>query len=321
MNDVNKYIREQIVTAIGSIAPVYHEHNPNEDEDLFIILSQQTEEDRSNKARFGTRGSILIDIVHIDEGITYDTVDDVAGQVLDAILPAPGAMLGDAINVKRASSTNLTLPSAGRNVMRRLIRLEYTMIGGGQASSGGVGGMVNYTAVTYDTGVLTFTGGNDVGELELYQESFLGWTLVITLSAGQRTLNFALNAGTNVFKWRKKSGSTFTDYVQQDVMVVNAGPRSLRLYPVAGGEDYFTFPLGVASQRTTDGISWTYENIGTANNAEEYKTMWNADPDNAILGQISTYVYKVFTPLEYWAFTIVPNDYQPYPNFFRGYPI
>jgi hypothetical protein len=127
MVDINKYIREQIVTAIGTIAPVYHEHNPNETEDLFIILSQQTEDDISNKAKFGTRGSILIDVVHINEGITYDTVDTISGQVLNAILPTPVSKLGNAINLKRVSSTNLTLPSAGRNVMRRLIRLEYSI--------------------------------------------------------------------------------------------------------------------------------------------------------------------------------------------------
>lgn len=133
MIDVNKKVREAIMTALSAY-DVYHEVNPNESETQYILLNTQTEEDASNKARFTTVGTILLDIVHISSGVTYDTVDTTASAVMNILQPTPqttgltspaGLQI---LNVKKLSSNSLTLKAAGRNVMRRILRYQYTVV-------------------------------------------------------------------------------------------------------------------------------------------------------------------------------------------------
>lgn len=139
MIDVNKVIREQIISALsgvtyeGQAVPLYHEQNPNENESLYIILSTQTEADNSNKCRFSKICTLLLDIVHRVDGCTYDAVDTVANSVLSTLQPTPQssgvastAQLDIAL-LKRISSTTLTLPAATGNLMRRLLRYQFTV--------------------------------------------------------------------------------------------------------------------------------------------------------------------------------------------------
>jgi hypothetical protein len=132
MIDVNKAVREAIMTALADY-DVYHEHNPDELKTEYILLTTQTETDNSNKARFVTKGTILIDIVHITDGVTYDSVDVTAGEVMEIMQPTTttNGLINPSgltiLNVKKLSSTPLTLIAAGRNVMRRILRYEYTV--------------------------------------------------------------------------------------------------------------------------------------------------------------------------------------------------
>lgn len=138
MIDVNKKVRESIMTALDEtityddVIPCYHEINPNENETLYIILNTQTEEDNSNKSAFVTTGTILIDVVHNSgQNVTYDVVDTVAGEIMEILQPTvkthgltnPTGLT--IVNVRRLSSTYLTINDSSGNVMRRLLRYEY----------------------------------------------------------------------------------------------------------------------------------------------------------------------------------------------------
>lgn len=141
MIDVNKSVREAFMQALdgtvisdGVPVPAYHEENPNESEDVYIILNQQTEEDSSNKGQFVTVGTILIDVVHRTDGYTYDVVDEVANGIFTILQPTPqthgltappGVQL---YGVRRLSSTPLTIGEDSTNYMRRVIRYEYRAV-------------------------------------------------------------------------------------------------------------------------------------------------------------------------------------------------
>lgn len=138
MIDINKPLREAFMAALDETItydstdiPAYHDQNPNEDENIYIILNTQTEEDISNKAKFFTTGTLLVDVVHKTDGITYDVVDTIAGEIMNILQPTPQTNgLTDPsglqiINLRKLSSTPLTIPSPEGNVMRRLLRYEY----------------------------------------------------------------------------------------------------------------------------------------------------------------------------------------------------
>lgn len=137
MIDVNKAVRTAFMTALdetitvdGVPVPAYHEENPNEEETLYIIMNSQTEEDNSNKGAFETIGTILIDVVQKTDGVTYDTVDDVAGSIMNLLQPTPQSHgLTDPSglqvwNLRKLSSQTLTFSSEEGNIMRRLLRYE-----------------------------------------------------------------------------------------------------------------------------------------------------------------------------------------------------
>jgi hypothetical protein len=140
MIDVNKVVREQFIGALdgliydGDPVPVYHEMNPNEDETLYIILNTQTEADSSTKASFDTTCTLLLDIVHRTDGCTYDVVDTVANSVLTTLQPTPqtsGVASTNELqiaNLKRISSNTLMISDRPLNVMRRLLRYQFTVI-------------------------------------------------------------------------------------------------------------------------------------------------------------------------------------------------
>jgi hypothetical protein len=127
-----KEVREAIVTALSGLGNVYHEINPNESESTYIIISGQEDFDTSNKAKFVKRGTVLIDIVHKMDGYSYDVVDELADDVIAIMQPTINTngltVTGyTVLNLKLAASNHLSLPSAGRNVMRRILRYEYSI--------------------------------------------------------------------------------------------------------------------------------------------------------------------------------------------------
>lgn len=141
MIDINTPIRTAIRTALqgyvtyaATTVNVYSEQN-FQDESLFILLTTQTEADDSDKTKHNTKATIVIDIVHeAVQGVTYDVVDNVAGQVMGLMQPSrtttgltnPTGL--QILNLKRLSSNTLTIPNADKNIMRRLLRYEMTII-------------------------------------------------------------------------------------------------------------------------------------------------------------------------------------------------
>lgn len=184
--------------------------------------------------------------------------------------------------------------------------------------------MENFTDFVFDGTLelptLTFSGGNLLGETEVY----ITGRSVTVMPAGQFILYTQLPLGVTTVTWRKKCGSIFTSFNTKNITVTTLPPRLLRLYPVPGTvqnpEALFTFPLKVANQRLVGG-QIVYSDIGLATTGQEYKDIWNADTENAKLGTITTFQFYQFSTVSFWAFTIVPNAGQEYPNYFRGYPI
>lgn len=123
------------VTVSATPIPVYSDFNPNENEDKYILLSTQTEADIRNKKKFITDGTILIDIVHIQQAgaLEKDTLDTMAGQIENIVDPtissnglsAPSGV--QFLNIKKLSTNDITLPSANNTVVRRLIRYQLTV--------------------------------------------------------------------------------------------------------------------------------------------------------------------------------------------------
>ena len=139
MRDINLAIRQAFYQALntnvsfdGNDVKIYTSFNPNTGENLYIVLTTQTGEDVSTKSSFDTFATILIDIVHKqDRGFAeFDTVDDVAGQVLDIVQPTRSTHISspDAdlqfLNVKKQSSNTLSQTTDTNNICRRLLRFS-----------------------------------------------------------------------------------------------------------------------------------------------------------------------------------------------------
>lgn len=181
------------------------------------------------------------------------------------------------------------------------------------------GTLANHTAINYTIGQLQFSGGSPTGETEVYINDVLYYTLPDSVSVW----NILFAAGTYQVKWRKKQGETFTEFATQELVVVNSGQRNLRLYPVPGTvadqEALFTFPMQVAQD--TPGLVHTFSPLDTAADAQEYMDIWNANSANSLLGQIVSFEYYDSPTLKFWSFLFTPNDNQPLPDYFRGYPL
>lgn len=139
IGDINTPVRTAIRTALqgnvtynAAVVNVYSEQN-FQDEDLFILLTTQTETDESDKTYENKRATIIIDVVHeVSAGVTFDVVDNVAGQIMAIMQPSrtttitiPGLQV---LNLKRLSSNTLNIPNADKNIMRRLLRYEMILI-------------------------------------------------------------------------------------------------------------------------------------------------------------------------------------------------
>jgi hypothetical protein len=139
MRDINLAIRQGFFSALdgnisydGNDVNIYSEINPNTGENLYIVLTTQTEEDTSTKSSFDTFATILVDIVHKQNRgtATWDVVDNVAGQVLDLIQPTVGSFISspDAnlqfVNVKKQSSNTLSQTTDAEQICRRLLRFS-----------------------------------------------------------------------------------------------------------------------------------------------------------------------------------------------------
>jgi hypothetical protein len=140
MKDTGTVVATAFVTALdgnltydGGNVPVYAEINPNK-ENYYCILSTQTEEADNNKKSFNTECTILVDVVARETGVSYDSANNIAGQVKNIICPTRGSSIvsGDNsfqfVNVKFLSSNQLMIPNGNENLMRRLLRFQLTVL-------------------------------------------------------------------------------------------------------------------------------------------------------------------------------------------------
>lgn len=138
MIDVNKKVREAIVSVIdGAVeynttpVPCYDGNNPNEADTLYIILHTQTGENNSNKGANEIIGTMLIDVVHLTDGSTFDVVDDVCDgikQLLEPTVTSHGLAQPAGLQIWNfiwLSDEEQPFYADEGNVMRRLMRYEY----------------------------------------------------------------------------------------------------------------------------------------------------------------------------------------------------
>ncbi|HEU4903164.1 MAG TPA: hypothetical protein VFT06_10235 [Flavisolibacter sp.] len=138
MIDVNKQVRTAIVSLLdgavtidGVPVPCYHWQNPAESDELYIVLHTQTGENNSNMAANEVIGTIMIDVVHLTDGSTFDTVDTVCNAVktlLEPTVTGIGITDPDGLQVWNfiwLSDNEQPFYSESGNVMRRLMRYEY----------------------------------------------------------------------------------------------------------------------------------------------------------------------------------------------------
>lgn len=140
MIDVNTPVKAGIIQALSGLTfnsepvKVYDDFNPNE-ESIYVLISEQTDSDNSNKSKFVTDGTVLLDIVHHSTTETgFDTVDRIAKDILQTLQPTPatnGVTLADAglqlVRFRKSSSNTLSFKLSEESIMRRLIRYEYTV--------------------------------------------------------------------------------------------------------------------------------------------------------------------------------------------------
>jgi hypothetical protein len=138
MIDVNRKIREALVSVLdgtityNSVAvPCYHNRNPNESDTLFIDLNSQTGENASNKGANEVVGTIMIDVVHLTDGSTFDVVDGICEEIKQLLEPTvTGSGITDPEGLQVwsfiwLSDTEQPVYADDGNVMRRLMRYEY----------------------------------------------------------------------------------------------------------------------------------------------------------------------------------------------------
>jgi hypothetical protein len=104
LKDTKKILRQAIFNALdgqitlnGETVPVYDEKNENES--VYILLSNQQEFDDSPDGSFITRSTIDYEVVQqTGYSVSKDDIDDINEQILEILIPSQG-------------TTGLTIPS------------------------------------------------------------------------------------------------------------------------------------------------------------------------------------------------------------------
>jgi hypothetical protein len=104
MKDTKRILRQAIFNALdgqitlnGETVPVYDEKNENES--VYILLSNQQEFDDSPDGSFITRSTIDYEVVQqTGYSVSKDDIDDINEQILEILIPSQG-------------TTGLTIPS------------------------------------------------------------------------------------------------------------------------------------------------------------------------------------------------------------------
>lgn len=140
MKDTKKILRIAVMNALdgeitidGNIIPVHDEKNENEA--IYILLSNQQEFDDNTSDVFITRSTLDFEVVEkTGYSVSKDTIDDINDQVLTILIPTPStngltAPTGfQFLNVRRESSRTLAMEiSATQTIIRNITTITATI--------------------------------------------------------------------------------------------------------------------------------------------------------------------------------------------------
>lgn len=136
MNDVNTPYRTAIFNALSAISVPVHSGWAEEAGNTYVVLDDiNTNPVNDNKHKFDTSATITIDIVdHQTRGISYKKVDEIFGEIMAILLPAPftpGFSIGagfQAVNIQVTSDNYLKELGPTEKVVRRIVRLRSEII-------------------------------------------------------------------------------------------------------------------------------------------------------------------------------------------------
>lgn len=137
MKDTKKILRHAVLNALdgnitydGNNVPVYDEKNENEN--IYILLSNQQEFDDNPDGSFITRSTIDYEVVQKSGySVSKDAIDDINEQILEILIPTQGTT-GLTIpsgfqfhNVKRESSRSLAFEiSPTESIVRNITTIS-----------------------------------------------------------------------------------------------------------------------------------------------------------------------------------------------------
>lgn len=141
MKDNKKILRQAVFDALdgnvtydGNPIPVYDEKNDNEP--IYILLSNQQEFDDNTSDAFITRSTLDYEVVEqTGYSVSKDAIDDINDQILTIIFPTPsttGLTMPTGfqfLNLRRESSRSLAFEiSATESIIRNITTITATIV-------------------------------------------------------------------------------------------------------------------------------------------------------------------------------------------------
>lgn len=141
MKDTKKILRQAVFDALdgnvtydGNPIPVYDEKNDNEP--IYILLSNQQEFDDNTSDAFITRSTLDYEVVEqTGYSVSKDAIDDINDQILTIIFPTPsttGLTMPTGfqfLNLRRESSRSLAFEiSATESIIRNITTITATIV-------------------------------------------------------------------------------------------------------------------------------------------------------------------------------------------------
>lgn len=141
MKDTKKILRHAVFNALngnitydGNNVPVYDEKNENED--IYILLSNQQETNEDTDSYFMTRSTIDYEVVcRTGFSVSKDAIDDINEDILEILIPTQnttGLTIPSGfqfLNVRRESSRTLSLEiSPTESIVRNITTISATII-------------------------------------------------------------------------------------------------------------------------------------------------------------------------------------------------
>ncbi len=140
MKDTKKILRHAVFNALdgnitlnGNPVPVYDEKNENES--VYILLSNQQEFDDNTSDTFITRSTLDYEVVQMTPySVSKDDIDDVNDQILEIIVPTPSSNGLTSptgfqfLSVRREASRSIVMEiSATETIVRNITTITATI--------------------------------------------------------------------------------------------------------------------------------------------------------------------------------------------------